>query len=179
VSEGTGENYGIDISLERPFINDYYIIATGSVYKSTYTDYLGNRYHTQYDRGQQLNLIGGKEFRLSTGGRKVLGLNGKILYSGGLRESPIDVSKSIANGQTELIPNQYFTLKGPAYFRADASVYYKINNKRATHTIQLEVQNLTNHQNYYFSYFDNRDGRVKRVNQLGLFPNISYRIDFH
>lgn len=179
VSDGAGENYGVDITIERPFINDYYIIATGSVFKSTYTDYMHNTYNTRYDRGTQLNLIGGKEFKLGTANRKILGVNGKILYSGGMRESPIDVNKSIATGQTELVPNQYFTQQGPAYFRADASVYYKINNKRATHTIQLEVQNLSNHQNYYFSYFDSKAGEVKRVHQLGLFPNISYRIDFH
>lgn len=179
VSDGTGDNYGVDITIERPFINDYYIIATGSVFKSTYTDYMGKTYNTRYDRGTQLNIIGGKEFKLGTGNRKILGLNGKILCSGGMRESLIDLNKSIANKQTEIVPGKYFTEKGPAYFRADASVYYKINNKRATHTIQLEVQNLTNHKNYYASYFDSNSGTIKHFNQLGLFPNISYRVDFH
>ncbi len=179
VSDGTGENYGVDISLERPFMNNYYVLATGSVYKSTYATYGGVTYNTMYNRGYQLNIIGGKEFKLNASGKKIIGLNGKIMYSGGLRESLIDLEQSKQSNETKIVPGRYFTEQAPAYFRADASVYYKINNRRATHSITLEVQNLTNHENYYFSYFDRDDATIKRVNQLGILPNISYRIDFH
>jgi hypothetical protein len=179
VSEGTGQNYGIDISIERPFSNSYYVLASGSLFKSTYKDYMGREYNTRFDRGYQLNLIGGKEFKLSHSGKKLVGLNGKLLYSGGLRESQIDVPKSIASQKTEIVQGSNFSRKGSPYFRADIGVYYKINAKKATHSIQLDVQNVTNNENYYFSYFDARAGKVKQVNQLGFFPNISYRIDFH
>lgn len=179
VSEGTGENYGIDISIERPFINNYYVIATGSLYSSTYTDYAKRTYNTRFNRGHQINLIGGKEFKLTSSGKKLLGLNGKLLYSGGLRESKIDLNSSIANKGTVIYPNEYFTQRGPDYFRADIGVYFKFNKKNSTHTIQLDAQNVTNRENYYFSYFDAEAGKVKRVNQLGILPNISYRIDFH
>lgn len=178
VSDGTGQNYGIDFSLERPFLNNYYILATASLYKSTYTDYLGDEYNTTFNRGYQLNVVGGKEFLIGKSGRKILGLNGKVLYSGGMRESPIDLNGSIQSGETVLVPKQYFTRQVPAYFRTDLGVYYKINNKRVTHSIQLEVQNVTNRQNFYYSYFDREAATVKTVNQLGILPNLSYRIDF-
>lgn len=178
VSDGTGQNYGIDFSLERPFLNNYYLLATASLYKSTYTDYLGDEYNTTFNRGYQLNVVGGKEFSIGKSGRKILGLNGKVLYSGGMRESPIDLNSSIQSGETVLVPKQYFTRQVPAYFRTDLGVYYKINNKRVTHSIQLEVQNVTNRQNFYYSYFDRDAGAVKTVNQLGILPNLSYRIDF-
>lgn len=179
VNDGTGENYGIDMTLERPFTNDYYVIATGSIYKSTYTDYSGNTYNTRFNRGYQLNLIGGKEFRLNSNGKKIIGVNGKILYGGGLRESKIDLAKSIANKSTELVAGEYYTQQAPAYFRPDISLYYKFNTRRATHTIQLDAQNFINRENYYFSYFDANSGSIKRVNQIGILPNFSYRIDFH
>lgn len=178
VSDGTGQNYGVDLSLERPFSNNYYLNLTASLFKSTYTNYTGDRYSTIFDRGYQLNLLGGKEFKLSRDGRKILGLNGKVLTTGGSRESPIDVRQSIAEQQTVYVPGQFFTKQVPAYFRADMGIYYKINRKRTTQTIQLEVQNLTNRQNFYYSYFDVKAGAVKSVNQLGIFPNLSYRIDF-
>jgi hypothetical protein len=179
VNDGTGQNYGIDISIEKPLSNGYYAIATGSIYKSTYTDYAGREFNTMFDRGHQLNLIGGKEFKLRNSDKRIIGLNGKILWSGGMRESLIDVNKSIQDQETVIVPGEYFTQKAPAYFRADMSVYYKTNTRKATHTILLDVQNITNKDNYYFSYFDVKAGEVKRVNQLGIFPNISYRIDFH
>jgi len=178
VSEGTGQNCGIDFSIERPFLNNYYILATASLYKSTYTDYPGDEYNTMFNRGYQLNVVGGKEFSIGKTGRKILGLNAKVLYSGGMRESPIDLKGSIQSGETVYVPKQYFTRQVPAYFRTDLGVYYKINNKRVTHSIQLEVQNVTNRQNFYYSYFDREAATVKTVNQLGILPNLSYRIDF-
>jgi hypothetical protein len=179
VSEGTGDNYGVDISVERPFANGYYILASGSIFSSTYTNYKGETYNTRYNRGHQLNLIGGKEFKLNAKGKSLIGLNGKLLYNGGMRESLIDKNASIAEGKQVIVPGKFFTEQAPAYFRADASIYYKLNGKKATHTIQADVQNLTNRENYFFSYFDSETGTVKRVNQLGLIPTISYRVDFH
>lgn len=178
-STGTGENYGIDLSLEKPFHDGYYFLITGSVYKSTYKDYAGNAYNTRYNRGYQANVIGGKEFKINATGRKLVGLNGKILTSGGLRETPIDLNASVNAGETVYVPNSFYATKGKNYFRFDMSAYYKWNRKNATHSILFEVQNLTNNQNPYASYFDERNGKVKTVYQMGFFPNISYRIDFH
>ncbi|HYD20630.1 MAG TPA: TonB-dependent receptor, partial [Flavipsychrobacter sp.] len=178
VSDGTGQNYGIDFSLERAFLDNYYLLATASIYRSTYTDYLGDEYNTTFNRGYQFNVVGGKEFKIGKSGRKILGLNAKVLYSGGMRESPIDIGRSIQERATVYVPKQYFTKRVPAYFRTDLGVYYKINSRRVTHSIQLEVQNATNRQNYYYSYFEPEEGAVKTVYQLGILPNLSYRIDF-
>lgn len=178
VSEGTGQNYGIDMSIEKPFANNYYVMATGSLFKSTYKNYAGEEYSTTFDRGYQLNILGGKEFKVSRDGRKILGLNGKLLFSGGMRESPIDLAASRKANEVVLVPKQYYTKQVPAYFRSDIGIYYKINRQRATHSIQLEIQNVTNRENYYYSYYDEDAGDIKRVNQLGIFPNIAYRIDF-
>lgn len=179
VSEGTGCNYGMDISIEHPFRDNYYFIATGSLFKSTYTDYLGNTYNTRFNRGYTFNLVGGREFKLKANGRKTIGINGKILASGGIRESVIDLAQSQASQKEVYIQNEYFTHQVPGYFRIDYGIYYKVNNKRATHTIQLDVQNVTNRKNFFYSYYDPRSSTIKTVNQLGLFPNISYRIEFH
>jgi len=102
-----------------------------------------------------------------------------VLSSGGQRETPIDVSASQAAGRTVYVAGQYFTNQDPYYFRIDGSIYFKINNKRATHSLQLDVQNVTNRLNYYYQYFDSRDGRVKDVKQVGILPVISYRVEFH
>lgn len=177
VSQGTGNNYGIDISLEKPLSQGYYVLVTGSVFHATYTTYSGATFNSRFDRGYQANLIGGKEFKLMQSGRKIIGLNGKVLISGGTKETPIDLAASRTAGKTVSVPGSYFTHQAPMYFRADASIYYKINNRKATHTILLDVQNIMNRENYYFSYYDK--GEIKKVNQLGILPNLSYRIDFH
>ena len=179
VSTGTGQNYGLDLSVEKPFHDGYYFLLTGSVYTATYKDYLGKEYNTRYNRGYQANIIGGKEFKLHKTGKKLIGLNGKILTSGGLRETPINLGASVDAGETVYMPHSFYSLKGKNYFRLDMSAYYKWNRKNATHSILLEIQNITHHQNPYASYFDEHSGKIKTVYQMGFFPNISYRIDFH
>ncbi|MBL7719057.1 MAG: TonB-dependent receptor [Flavipsychrobacter sp.] len=178
VSKGTGRNYGMDITLEKPLANDYYVLIAGSLFRSTYTTFAGETYRGHYDRGYQLNVVGGKEFNISKG-RTLLGLNAKVLYSGGQRESPIDTAASIAAGRAQYVPGQYFTIQLPYYFRIDASTYLKFNRKKATHSIELDFQNITNRTNLYYTTFDARDNRVKRFNQTGFIPTISYRVDFH
>lgn len=178
-SAGTGTNYGVDLTIERPFVDNYYVLFTGSLFKSTYTTVTGASYEGHFDRRYQLNIVGGKEFNFGRKGRSIFGANAKVLYSGGQRESPIDLSASQAAGKTIYVPNQYFTTQSKPYFRTDASLYYKLNNKRATHTIELDVQDVTNYINYWYSYYDVRSSQVKHVNESGIIPVISYRIDFH
>jgi hypothetical protein len=179
VSDGKGTNYGVDLSFERPFTNGYYVLASGSIFKSTYTNYAGDEYNSRYNRGFTLNFTGGKEFKLSSNGRKLIGVNGKLAYSGGTCESPIDFASSKAQEKTVYIPRKFFSQKGPGYMRADLGIYYKVNSKRATHSIQLDVINATNHENFYSSYYDSKDNEIKREPMLGIIPNLSYRIDFH
>jgi hypothetical protein len=178
-SIGTGRNYGIDLSFERPFANNYYFMLSGSLYRSLYTSYAGDEYNTLFNRGYQLNVIGGKEFRLHQNGNRLIGINGRMLYSGGLRESPIDLPASIANERMTLVPGQFYSLQGKPYFRLDGSVYYKFNRPHSTHSLQLDVQNITNKRNYFYSYFNGRTNSMDVVYQTGIIPTIAYRIDFH
>ncbi len=179
ISTGTGRNYGIDITVERPFANNYYFLVTGSLYRSTYTNYKGDTYNGHFNRTYQCNVVAGKEFYLDKRKHELLGLNGKVLYSGGQRESPIDAAQSIAAGRTIYTNGLFYTLQDPYYFRIDAGCYLKLNNRKATHILELNLQNATNRRNYSYTYFDTRSNTIKYVRETGLIPAISYRIEFH
>lgn len=179
VSTGTGRNYGIDMSIERPLNNGYYLLATGSLFRSLFTTYAGQEYNTLFNRGYQVNVLGGKEFRLNKSGKTTLGVNGKFLYSGGLRESVIDVASSVAQRKTVYYPGQIYTSQSKPYQRIDGSVYLKFNRRRATHSIQFDAQNIFDRKNYFYSFFDKRSGIIKTVYQTGFIPNIAYRVEFH
>ncbi|OSZ78827.1 hypothetical protein CAP35_11420 [Chitinophagaceae bacterium IBVUCB1] len=179
VSQGMGRNYGIDMCIERPFSNGYYVLATGSLFRSLYTTYKGEEYNTLFNRGYQLNVLGGKEWKLNSKGKTIVGINGKFLYSGGLRESVIDITSSMMQRRTVYYNGQYFTKQSTPYQRIDGSVYVKFNRRRATHSIQVDAQNIFNRRNYFYSFFDKRDGVVKTVYQTGFIPNLAYRVEFH
>ncbi len=178
VSTGKGRNAGIDLSLERPFRNGFYYLLTGSLFTSEYSNYNNNWFNTRFNRGYQINMVAGKEWKSGQHGERIWGLNGRIIVSGGLRESPIDLEASKEAGERVPVLNQYFSESGPVYLRGDISASYRINTKRLTHVFMVDIQNVTNRQNLYFNYYDNNSQTIKNVYQMGLVPVVNYRIEF-
>jgi hypothetical protein len=64
------------------------------------------------------------------------------------------------------------------YYRIDLRVYLKKDRKGRTGMWSVDLQNVTNAQNEAFRYFDFRKGEVVTKYQLGIIPNLSYRIEF-
>ncbi|MFT6322491.1 MAG: hypothetical protein ACJAWO_000032, partial [Halieaceae bacterium] len=64
VSEGTGDNYGLELTLERYFSNQYYYMVTGSFYNATYTAFDGIKRNSRFDANYAGNVVFGKEFKL-------------------------------------------------------------------------------------------------------------------
>lgn len=178
VNNGKGNNYGIDLSMEKSFSKNYYFLATGSLFSSTFTTYGGKEFNTRYNRNYQANIVAGKEWKVGAQKSRVVGINAKVLASGALRDSPIDIEESRAQKEAVYVKDKYFTDKGDAYYRLDIGFSYKLNRKSSTHIFMFDVQNLTNHQNLYFSYYDKDKAKIRKVNQMGFFPIFNYRIEF-
>lgn len=177
-NNGTARNYGLDLTLERFFNNGYYFMFTGSLFDSKYTAQNGKEYNTRYNSNFQTNLLGGKEFKVGKSKKSIFGINGKILFAGGNRQTPIDLDASIDAGETVRDWDNYLGDQAPAYFRFDIGMSYKINKKRMTHTIGIDVQNVTNRLNVDFSVFNPNTNKIMNYYQTGLFPNFNYRIEF-
>lgn len=178
VNEGTGTNYGIDLTLEKFFSNSYYFLATGSVYDSKYTPANGKTYNTAFNGNYQLNLLGGKEFKVGRKKNNILGFNGKFILSGGRRQFPIDLAASQAEGYTVYLFDQPFAARVGTYHRFDFGVSYRINAKKVTHTIMLDVQNVTNRLNVFNNYYSAGTQSIASNYQTGLFPVFNYRVEF-
>jgi hypothetical protein len=178
VSEGTARNYGIDITLERFLNNNFYYLITGSLFQSKYRTLSNIEYNTRYANNYVFNLLAGKEFNVGSNKKNILGFNGKIKYLGGNRETPIDLDASILAEQTVHIPNSAYSAQIGDYFRLDFSISYKINKKKSTHSIIIDLQNLTSRLNPSGSYYDNLNKSIVVSKQNGLIPVLNYRIDF-
>ncbi len=177
-NNGTARNYGLDLTIEKFFNKGYYFMFTGSLFDSKYKAQNGKFYNTRYNSNYQLNLLGGKEFKVGKNKNSTFGMNGKILFAGGNRITPIDLEASILEGETVWKEAQFLEGQAPAYFRFDIGLSYKINKKRMTHTIGIDVQNVTNNLNVDFSIFNPDTNQIMDYYQTGLFPNFNYRIEF-
>jgi len=179
VNNGVGRNYGLELTFEQFLHNNTYYIISSSIYDSKYQASNGNWYNTLYNGNYTFSITGGKEFK--TGDKlknRILGVNIKLTYAGGLRETPYDTAASIANDYAVYQNNLAFSLKLPAYFRTDIGLSMKRNRERSTITWSIDIQNVTNTQNIFQVYFDPPTKTFKTSYQAGILPILSYKVDF-
>lgn len=177
-NKGKGRNYGVDLTLEKFFTRSYYFMLTGSAYRSLYTPVNGKEYSTRFDGRYTVHALGGKEFKVGRSKKNILGINGKALLAGGNRYTPIDLEASIEQGQEVRQEDKPFSVKAGDYWRFDVGLSYKINRQRLTHTILLDIQNVTGRQNLYSQYYDNEKKSIEAYTQTGFFPVFNYRVEF-
>ncbi len=176
VNKGKGRNMGVELTFEQFMNKGFYFLLSGSAYNSTYKAANGKWYNTRFNGNYNASFTAGKEFTLSE--KNTIGINIKALYAGGLRNTPINVTESVARGEVVYYENQAFTQKNKDYYRIDVRVSYKHNYKKATGTLALDIQNVTNRQNVGGTYFDVKAGQSKTWYQTPLIPILSYRIEF-
>ena len=118
---GKGRNYGAELTLEQFMYRNAYFLWSSSLYWSEYwgSDAIWRR--TRWDGRFATSLLAGKEFIFgqSSGRNSVLGLNIKLTYYGGYRDTPINLAASQAQQKTVYLTQQAFTEKLPNYFRTD------------------------------------------------------------
>ncbi len=185
VNKGTGQNYGIEITLERFFADNYYFLINGTLYNSTYKSLEGVERNTIYNGNYLVNILAGKDF-ISLGKKKnqALNLNAKLFFAGGQRQILL---LRDANGNLDVNPsaNRFWDYKNAYRNKIDdvyeitLSVNYKWNKPKATHELYLNLQNITGTQARISEYYDSKKtDRVDHVKQFGFFPNLMYRLYF-
>lgn len=177
-NKGTGKNYGVDLTLERSFTNQFYFLFSGSLYDSKYTAANGIEYNSRYNGGYSSRMLVGKEYKVGKKQNNILSVNAKFILMGGNRYTPIDIDQSLADQETILIDELTFTEQTPAYWRTDVGVSIRFNREKSTHGLFLEIQNVTNRENIFTQYFNTESNQIDYYYQTGLLPNLNYRIEF-
>lgn len=126
------------------------------------------------------NLLIGKEWPLSSKKqkKKVIGVNAKIASLGARRYTPINLEESIARGETVYHDDEAFSQKGDNVFIANIALSYRIDSKRISQELKLDVQNATNNSAQLGKYFNENTGEIESYDQLPLLPVLMYTIQF-
>ena len=182
VNKGTGYNYGIELTLEKTFSNNYYFLFTGSLFDSKAKGNDGVYRNTDYNGRFAVNLLAGYEKKLGRNSTLITGI--KITWSGGMLYSPPDVAASNAKGDLVLTDSQRNTLRFPDYFRTDLKLGVRINARKLTHEIALDLVNVLGTKNVlsltYSSDLAQQGNPYPFYTQyqLGFLPLFYYKIDF-
>lgn len=178
VNKGKGINYGIELTIEKFFSNNYFFLVTTSLFNSRYASTDGVWRNTAYNGNYVLNVLGCKEFIIGKQKINIIGITAKVLYRGGMRITPINLSESKQQHQTVYDYKNAFSEKLPDYVRMDFGAYFRRNKKRWSWILSLDIQNVINRQNVAGKIYDPQRQEVRVIKNLGIVPVLSWKVEF-
>ncbi|MEM8897570.1 MAG: TonB-dependent receptor [Bacteroidota bacterium] len=181
VNEGTGRNYGLELTVEKFFSRGYYGLLTASVYDSEYEGSDEISRNTAFNNQYVLNVLGGKEWKVGKAQRNAFTLDFKVTNAGGRYYTPVDLAATRANfGREVLDEENAFSERFDPYFRMDVKFGFRVNSKKKKLSQQfyIDLQNVTNQENIFVRRYNEVTDEINEVNQRGFFPDLLYRIQF-
>lgn len=181
---GTGVNQGVELTLEKFFNRNYYVLSTLSLYDSKYTGSDGVTRDTDFNGNYVFNLLAGYEKPYGPSGKNSFIAGTKLTMGGGKRFSPIDTLRTQENGARVIFDDsQRNIFQFDDYMRWDLKLGVKINGKRATHEIAIDLVNILDRKNVLtISYFDDPENPGSKIfaeeYQMGRLPIFYYKVDF-
>ncbi len=176
-NKGTGENYGVELTLERYFSKGFYFLATGSLFDSKYKGSDGIERNTAFNTNYAANLLAGKEFTIGKKGHIVY-VNIKLTTIGGKYITPVDFDASKLKGEAVYKKDNAFSEKQDAYFRTDLKIGYRKDYKKSSMEFSVDLQNVTNHQNIFSQGYNKAKNTISTEYQQGFFPVPTFRYTF-
>ncbi len=184
-NDGTGRNYGMEVTFEQFLSRGMYFLVTASLYQSKYAGSDGVERNTAFNGNFILNGLLGKEWLLGRNPekrkkRQMLFLaDVKVTWAGGQRYTPLEAD--------QLGPNDYvanyndenaYSAQFDNYFRTDLRVALKQNSRKVSMEWAIDAQNIFNVKNIYSQKFNSSTGEVEYSYQLGLLVIPQFRMVF-
>lgn len=172
-----GRNYGLDLTLEKFLSNNYYFLLTTSLFDARYKAGDNVWHNTRYNKGYVANLLFGREHFFKNN-KHSLDYNIRLNVTGGERYSPVLEAESIAQQKIVTNETRAFSLQHDPVFYADFSVSYRVNHKKASSQISLQVKNafgtpVVENFNYNF-----KTNKIQLDKNKPMLPVLSYKIEF-
>ena len=181
VSQGTGRNVGVDVTLERYLHNGFYYMLTGSVFDSKYTANDGIQRNTRFNKNYVVNALIGKEWPVGRHKNNSLSANIRVNYLGGNSIEAIDLARSVE------AQDVVYGETGGALSFADKhkdtpissfTISYRKNKKKHSSVWSLQVLNSGQTEEFDKHIFNTNTQMIDTKYSSVVIPNLSYRIEF-
>lgn len=176
---GTGQNYGLELTVQKFFNNNFFFLLTGSVFESTYVGSDNIERNTDFNGNFIVNGLAGYEVKVGKKKNSKIGFGAKVTYAGGKRYGYVDYAESAI--QTDIIykDSLYNERQFDNYFRLDFKLSWALNAKKTTHEIGIDLVNVLNTKNILgLTYAPEEPNGVAERYQLGFLPIFYYKLDF-
>jgi hypothetical protein len=176
VNEGTGRNYGVELTLERYFNWGYYFLITTSLFDSKYKGSDGIQRNTAFNSHYVFNILAGKEIKI--GANNVVSASIKTTFVGGKYISPLNLEESRRRGGAVYDERNAFSQRQNAYFRTDVRLTYRKELRKSTIEASLDLQNVSATKNIFQQTYNPRTNSLATEYQQGFFPVPLFRFTF-
>lgn len=180
-NEGTGTNYGVELTIEKFFSKGYYGLITGTLYESKYKGSDGIERNTAFNGKYVYNVLIGKEFKLGQQKRNSFTIDVKLTQAGGRYYTPVDLEASQETQQQVLKSDAYaFSERNPDFFRLDVKTGITLNSKKRklSQSLFFDIQNVTDNKNVFAERYNPLTNKINTAYQIGFFPNFLYKVQF-
>ncbi len=177
VNDGTGYNYGVELTVERFFNKGFYFLVTTSLFDSKYEGSDGVERNTAFNTQYVMNGLIGREWQIGSK-KKSFSVNLKVTTIGGKYLTPLDYELSQQTGREVYRENEAFGERQRTYFRTDLRFAYRKEYKRTTLEASLDLQNLTNRENIFSQIYNPRTNSIVDQYQQSFFPVPYLRLTF-
>lgn len=177
-NKGNGKNYGLELTVEKYRTDQFYLLASLSLYQSKYlpSDKLWR--NTRYNSKTIFSLAAGKEWMFK-GPKRVSRFSAdvKFLYAGGIRVTPIDLQKSIAQKTTVLDTKRWLEAQLKPVIRLDLQLEWKVHYGARTGSLIAGAQNVMNRKNQVRHSYNPSTMQIQYSYLLGFIPVFGYKVD--
>ncbi|MEQ9288539.1 MAG: carboxypeptidase-like regulatory domain-containing protein [Cyclobacteriaceae bacterium] len=175
---GKGKNYGLDITLEKFFSNNFYYLISGSVFQAKYRGGDGTWRDSRFNRNYAFNILGGKEWQAGVSGNKWWSINLGLNLMGGKRRSPLNHSASIMAQEEVLDENRAYESREPATNYMDMTISFRKNKSKYSSIWSLQIKNLLGSPDFDGYLYNYKQQTMVKQESAIVIPNLSYKIEF-
>ena len=176
INQGTGRNYGVELTLEKFLHQGFYYLLTASLFDAKYKGWDGIERNSSFNNNYIFNALAGYEWTFNR--RHVLAVDMKGVLAGGARYVPINAELSKIDNEPWYEWDKAFENRYNDYFRINARITYRLNGRRVNQEWALDLQNLTNHQNIFMENWNSHSRELTTYYQMEFMPMMTYRIHF-
>ncbi len=178
VNKGSGQNYGIEFTLERFFSRNYFFLITASLFNSTYKGFDQVERSTAFNANYLLNLVGGYEIPIGKEKNAALILGGRLSWNGGRPYVPYDVEATVLHAEEILDWSKAYSKKHDDYIRFSFRFGMRRNKAKTSSEFTFDLQYRTHYTNIYTERIDINSGKIHNYQKTGFYPMSTWKFHF-
>lgn len=176
VNKGKGRNYGIELTIEKFFNNNYYYMLNSTLFQSEYKGGDGIWRNTAFNTNYILNAVAGYEWWPVQ--NKAFGCDLSLTLAGGKPYVPVTEIESVNKKEVVFENEHAYEKRYNNYFRTDLKLFYRINYENFYTEFAIDFQNLTNYKSIYHKEFIPETGEYITYYNMEFYPMFTFKCFF-